>query len=192
MAEPSQVETIGDLRTQWRRWTGIVQLVASRQKKRYAVDPDEYHALHSGLLRLARASANWGDAAPRPTVGGLEEILAPWVNLDSLVSADQEIVCNLLDRCRAVQGLLGGRLAARPNWKLAKFVLTAVVLVGAAVVLLAPGIDLVSLPSLNLPPWMRHVTSFVRHGGSSGRLFMLGAGLTSIAFFLVWRSARQS
>lgn len=190
MAGPGQLELVGEIRARWRRWTGIIELVASRQEKRYAVDPDEYHALHTGLLRLSRALTSRNDAASPPLFWELEEILAPWVNYDSMLWADHEIVSKLLDRCQAVQGLLDGRPAVRANRISARFVLGLVVAVAVVGVLLAWAGDLVSLPPVGMPRWIQRAARAVGYRGPNGGLVIAGAVFSLIGIVFVWRSAR--
>lgn len=191
MAEASQIETIGDLRTQWRQWTAVVRLVASREERRYAFNPDEYHALHADLLRFAQAAAGQSDAMVEPIYRELEDILTPWVSLDSLVWAEQEIVSKLLARCLAAQQVLDGRPAIDVSWRPSRFTLTLVAMTVVVILLLwLISSDLVSLDRLGAPPWFRRLARMVGSGGSSRRLIIFGVVAMLGGIVLVWRSVR--
>ncbi len=190
MVESNQVELIGDLRARWQRWTAMVRLVASRQEQRFAVDPDEYHELHAGLLRLCRVSASRADATAQPMYAELEEIISPWVNFDALVWADREIISKLLARCEMVQQVLDGRPARRTIGNPRKLAWLAVVAVVAGAVILMWATGFVSPPRLGAPTWIRRVIRVANSSGPNRQLLIFGAIAMLIAITFVWRSVR--
>lgn len=192
MAEPSQAEMVGNLKSGWRQWTEILHVVASRQEKRYAIDPEEYRAVYAELLRVSQVLAAQVDDASRPAFRELEEILAPWVSFDSLMWAEHEIVCKLLDRCQAVQRLLDGRPAPRAKWRLGGFGWLIVALAAGVIAGLAWAAGLVTLPSLRASPWIQQMAHFVKGDGSGWYLLVGGAAVVAMAVLLVWRSVRRA
>ena len=99
MAEQDRLEIAEAFTSRWRRWAEIVRLFVLRQRGRYDVDPAEYDALHRELLAACRQKQRAGsDLAAQPFYRELEEMLAPWVTLDSLGWAERDIVYQLSRR----------------------------------------------------------------------------------------------
>jgi hypothetical protein len=137
MTGRSQTGVAGEFGPRWRRWTETVRLFAVRAPARFAVDQDEYRKLYGELTRLCREGVGSCDATEQALFRQLEEILRPWVTLDSLDWADREIVCKLRDQCQQVQQVLEGRPAARGNRRSPGLIwLGAGLLIAACLVLL--------------------------------------------------------
>jgi hypothetical protein len=87
----------------------VVELFVFRRPSRRRLDPQAYQALHRDLLEACRAEARAVDAQQRVFFEDLEELARPWLTLRVLQQADQEILFNLLDRCREAEWQLMGR-----------------------------------------------------------------------------------
>ncbi len=107
--ETAPVNLSSEIVSRWQEWVEIVELFASRDPRRYIIDPQQYHDLHTTLLRLFQKLADSSNPGEREGLLQLKEILEPWIYLDALDQADREIVCKLADRCATASRLLGGR-----------------------------------------------------------------------------------
>lgn len=112
-----RTEICEDLLSDWQRFARIILLFARRSKQRYEVDPAEYQRLHEMLLKICRALSEREGLENGPFYQELEELLVPWVTLESLTQADGEIVWGLLCRCEQVERVLGGRPAKSVDWR---------------------------------------------------------------------------
>ena len=86
----------------WRQWTSIVELFAENRMARHQVKPEDYSTLHARVLQACRSISGTKQEAP-PMVKRGAEIATPWLSLESLKSADHEILQNLYQSCQAVQ-----------------------------------------------------------------------------------------
>lgn len=171
----------------WRRWRGIVRLYAVRHEKRHYVDPREYQQLHAELIQLCRQKPRAGNTAECEFLQRLEEILSPWVTLDSLGWADREIVCKLLQRCDQVQRVLDGRPTDGRKWKWAGYLLLGAGLLIA--MLVVPAMlwhgHPVSWPwLLAARRWFRRVRVLVI-GSSIEQRLLIGGGLVTLMVIAV-------
>jgi hypothetical protein len=157
------------------------------------VDQDEYHRLHGELTRLCREGVGSRDATEQALFRQVEEILRPWVTLDSLDWADREIVCKLRDQCQQVQQVLEGRPAARGNPRAPALVwLGAGLLVAACLVILVVwGADPRSWPwVLAIGRWFHGARLAVVRSSFEQRLLMGGGCVTAVIIVVVWLGAR--
>ena len=185
----SRTKRTGNFAAQWRQWTEIVRLFAARCERRHAIDPNEYHALHTELLQSSHVRARQVDPTQEPLFRELEEVLAPWVTLDSLAWADREIVYKLLGRCQAIVCLLEGRPAydKRRRWITLALILGGILFL-AAVLFLTEGDPWSAV--LALRRWIRHRTLSLA-GLSSSKRILLGGGTTVMVIItILWRSGR--
>jgi len=106
MNETTPVMLSDEIVSRWQEWTDIVGLIASRDQRRYAVDPQQYHDLHAALLGGIREQLESSDPEKRQVLLQLKDILEPWIYLDSLDQADCEIVGKLADRCKSITASL--------------------------------------------------------------------------------------
>ncbi len=182
MVKQSPAGIRNDFLSDWRRFAGIVRLFALRRGQRYAVDPDEYHQLHAMLLKTCRALSKSEGPENGPFCKELEELLVPWVTLESLAQADEEIVWGLLCRCEQVERVLGGRPAKSFNWRRINLVWLG--LAGAAVVVVlmaAEGGEMASWPAvLAVKQWFRRATNAVGVD-SSVQYLVLGSIIVALA-----------
>jgi hypothetical protein len=111
------------LRTRWRRWTAIIELFANRRRGRHRVNAQAYRTIHRGLTEACRSLADTADAPKRAFYRDLEELARPWLNPGVLAKADQEILLDLLLRCREAERDLGGRTRGIALLRLAVLVL---------------------------------------------------------------------
>ncbi len=185
MAEPSQTEPISDLAERWRRWTRIVHRFAVRHEPCHAIDPTEYQAMHAALTKQCRAMAEGHD---------LLEILAPWVNLDSLARADRQLVCQLLGRCRQMQQELDGPSTARSIRHRARQVLLVAglaALAGVVLLALCSSGPLTSAVVSASKHWFYVACNTVTRNQHQQRLVLGGILALFATMAVVWRSAKQ-
>jgi hypothetical protein len=106
--EPRATE-LASLRRCWRRWTRIVELATRQRGARYHVDARAYANLHKELIQACRTLKATPDEAKRAFYDGLENLAQPWLTLNVLERSEQEILFDLLLRCRQAERELGGR-----------------------------------------------------------------------------------
>jgi hypothetical protein len=100
------------LMTDWRRWTGIIELLALGRSPRDAEDPRAYKLLCLRLITACKERAGSGEASERAFSEGLEATVRPWMSRKVLVRADNEILGHLLGRCQRIERELGVRASA--------------------------------------------------------------------------------
>ena len=96
-------------KSDWRRWTAIVELIARTGSAHHALDRREYQALYQRLITASRELAGAVDEAARSVYQKVEATVRPWMAPQVLERADGEILGDLLDRCRRIDQELGGR-----------------------------------------------------------------------------------
>jgi hypothetical protein len=95
----------------WRRWTAIVELFAFERPERKKVEEGSYRKLHAELLAQCHASADWDDNPHRALYQKLEYLARPWLNTETFERGEQEILSDLLQRCRQAEQELTGSKA---------------------------------------------------------------------------------
>jgi hypothetical protein len=91
----------------WRRWAAIVELFAQRRDGRRRVSCQSYDLLRKQLLQECEAQASIADGVRREFFLNLAEMVKPWLNPDTLLRTETELLYSLLGHCRQVeQGLL--------------------------------------------------------------------------------------
>ena len=107
------------LRAGWRRWTDLIAALCDRRGPG-GWDDLHYRRLHESLLAACRRGA-----AGSPEKGApfrrLEEIVGPWVSLESLERTEPELLQSLLSRSVQAEKALGVR---RPLRRLGGFLRT--------------------------------------------------------------------
>ncbi len=195
MVKPMPIEKTEDVRWRWRQWTQIVRFFALQNPRRFAVDPDEYRELHTGMLAQCRAMAGQKESPHAPRLGELEEILTPWTSLDALELADPGIVRQLLCRCTMAERMFDGRWTIRGNWpRVGSLLLGAGLLAGLAALLMSVGSarSLLSPELLQMQHWVRLVWNAVSHNDAQQRLLVGGTAAVLATIVVVWRSARRT
>jgi hypothetical protein len=191
---PAHAERASSLATRWREWTEVVRQIAVKRAELVDVDGERYHQLYADLLAAIRARRSEAAPAERESLRELEELLVPWVSLESLRWADNEIVHKLLGRCRSAQASLVGRGSSRtlrlPSRRLGPL-LIGVGALGLAVVVfggLWPGDTGLGSVVPAVRGWLDSLVLSIRRLTFEEHL-MLGAALVSVvAIFAVWRS----
>jgi hypothetical protein len=97
---------LGDL---WRRWTYMVELFATRNRKRARIGAEEYHDLHTRLVHACRRLLENEDEVQREFLTRIENLARPWVTFEALEHEEPAILADLLHRCQQVQETLQGR-----------------------------------------------------------------------------------
>jgi hypothetical protein len=175
----------------WRRWLDVVASFANRNPGRMGLDAVEYEALHSALVGACQALAAKADAGGRAWYDGVLQVVRPWLNVGSLAQADQELLADLLARCRIIDEELTGC-----NWSKRLRRQRLLVALGAACFLLPPLLVAVmywsELPLADFASggwrWMR---SLWRSTGGLDFWFA-GGGLLTMAFVFwgLWAVSR--
>jgi hypothetical protein len=95
----------------WRRWRGTVESIALRRKSRRLWNQRAFTALRNQLLTTLRARATEAQEPERDFYLALEQLVIPWLTLQSLAREDREILHDLLVRCQQVEWILEHRSA---------------------------------------------------------------------------------
>jgi serine/threonine-protein kinase len=104
------------VRDAWRWWTDAV--AAFHNRRRPSLDDAGYRRLQEGLLATCRNSAASGPQQQRAFYRRLEEIVKPWVSLQSLERTEPELLASLMTQCRRAERDLGIR---RPGRRLVRW-----------------------------------------------------------------------
>jgi hypothetical protein len=114
------------LRKLWDQWTRIVARVADRGG---VPSHDEYARLHRKLLVACKSAFPDANASQRQIQHRLEELISPWVSLESLEHSDRQIVRNLHSQCRQIQhDLFHEHMIDRRTVRLSMVVITVVLI----------------------------------------------------------------
>ena len=108
----------------WQRWTEFVAGIAGDKKRRVRIDPTEYEALHRALLAACQAMITRAQADAHTWLRHLQQVVEPWMTASSLEQIDNELLQDILVRCRAVDREIGGHgwgatLLRRQRWHIA-------------------------------------------------------------------------
>jgi hypothetical protein len=90
----------------WCPWERLVALFALSRRERKKVRPQEYELVYSRLLEECEQLAGeqpQGQMLCRQMV----DLVRPWLSCESFAQANEEILADLLDRCRAMSTRLG-------------------------------------------------------------------------------------
>ncbi len=189
--EAAPVKLSSEIVSQWQEWVGIVELFASRDPRRYAIDPQQYHDLHSTLLRFFQKLADSSNPGEHELLLQLKETLEPWVSLDALDQADREIVCKLADQCESISGLLGGRGRAgtilKKSWaRRMLWGLVGVTAVGISLLWWRPITNsLLATPK----QWFHSTLRLIGDDPTTQLVILSGILVTLVAIRLIWRPA---
>jgi hypothetical protein len=172
------VETLPVL---WRRWTEIVAGFASREPGRFRLDPVEYEAFHRALLRACQDRAHASDAQRAAWLDSLEFLVEPWITAGSLEQADQELLTDVLARCRSIDREMNGRDWTRPVRRHPWLLVVAIVCLIIPPVLVVL-VDWGTLPLADvLHPGRRWIRTLLRETSALGWVYF-GSGLLGVAF----------
>ncbi len=196
MSTASELVLTSDLRDRLGRWTRIVRLFATRDERRYRIDPDEYLELYDGLLELCRTASDSERAADSAPCEEIRKLVAPWIGLDSLSRADREITAGLLAQCRSIRQVLDKQSRPRAHWRIARLLLMGLGCVAAV----ALGMRLVAMlgPSLwsaaaaTITRWSEPVFLTIGLASREQQLLLSGALVLASTMALVWRAGRRS
>lgn len=195
MVKSTRIKELTEFSQRWRRWTQVVRLFALQHRQRHAVEKNEYEALHAGLLQFCRAMVAQDASFQATHSRDLEEILAPWVSLESLAHADCVIVGQLSEQCEWVQRILDGRRegGAHRRWA-RRFLLGAAWLVATSALLVAFGNDQSTVASAlrSVGRWLDLSGSVFTTYGADRSILIVGMAVVAATICVVWRSARQS
>lgn len=117
MARRGELNAISELRGYWRRWLHIVELFAHRSRARRWLDPRSYDMLYLNLVEACHSLGEMVDDQERAYFQSLEHLALPWVSLQSLQTADRDILDDLLTRARQADHELSGRTWAVPSFR---------------------------------------------------------------------------
>jgi hypothetical protein len=178
----------------WQRWTDIVELFAHRRLARRKVRPREYHVLYQELLEKCQALEQASEDTEREWFVQLQEIVQPWLTVQSLNRADLAILHSLLDVCRQVSRRLG---VDKRRWGIGQGAVRILVPMG-----LAGGIALAALtgylgePAWQAGQWVLEETAPFRAVltslGSGTKIFLCGLVVVGISLFLVSRTRESA
>jgi hypothetical protein len=175
----------------WRRWVAIVELFALRRPARRRVDRHGYRILHKELLERCRSLAESANEVEASFYRYLESLAQPWLSPAVFVRADQEILLDLLVRCRQADLQLGGRSWGR---SIARWVIPAIAIPALLIVLLVllGALDRAGFAVLDrLRGWSDDLWFAVSRSTEIQRLFFVGAALVILSIIIVTRTARS-
>ncbi len=121
------------LRRLWKQWTKVVAGYCRR--RRAAPDPVAYGKLHAKLMATCAALAAAAVGTEREFYESLTDVAGPWVSSEVLRRTDGEILANLWQRCRAIDGRLRGLRPRGRTWRIAGLLVPVLLVVLAAAVL---------------------------------------------------------
>lgn len=194
MVKTIGIDELNALGRRWERWTDLVGLFALRHKRRHALDPSEYRTLSAQLVESCRRLAEQCDSGQKARFRQLEEILLPWVSLDSLVLADHEIVYQLHKRCLLAQRMFGPGQRTHDNRRWAKHLFLLAGSVLALIVLLLAWHDALAIaagPLRTTWRWGERVGRVVVLHGTNSPALIIGITGTLLIMAIVWRAARR-
>ena len=119
----TEAVSLRSLAADWRDWSRIVRLFATRHSRLQQLVPGEYQVLHSEILRQLQALASTGDENRRKEFQEMEKLARPWCSLESFHGADRELLFLLLEECKSAQRFLDCQI--RPAWLSPRAVLLA-------------------------------------------------------------------
>lgn len=179
-----------EVRAEWRNWTKIVRLYASRRKTRFRVIGDQYKALHRRLLHVVKLLSQQAPEPQRAHYRQLERILAPWVTAESLNSADRSVLAKLLECCDDAQQQLDLRLVILVRrLRRALVVAIAVVLLAALVAVQFEESQLTDL-ALAIDGWGRQICRSIAEDSTQWKLILLGGAAAVFGAIVVWCAGR--
>lgn len=181
---------IGALKIDCCQWVCIVELFAHRRPGRRQVDPREYAVLHKALIQKCRMLAESGNEVDIAFYRSIEDLVQPWLTPSVLARADQEILRDLLARCRQVEHRLGVRswLRSVRHWAPRVLVLSLVIAVGILMIRTGGSWHLV----LDwLRGWSDDIWFAVKRSSDVERLSFVGIVLIIVSIFTVSRTARS-
>ncbi|HEY7311099.1 MAG TPA: serine/threonine-protein kinase [Gemmataceae bacterium] len=96
------------LRRLWRRWTALVEtMLVGRGPSR--VNADEYRTVHTSLLQACRsAHESAASAEARAFYQEVLSLVQPWLNLQTFVHTEPDMLASLLRRCKQIELELNG------------------------------------------------------------------------------------
>jgi hypothetical protein len=97
------------VKTDWHRWTCIVDVLASGRSVRAPIGIEEYRELYRRLTTHCRELAGSAEGAERKLRETMIATVRPWLSPQALERADREILGFLLQRCRRIERALGVR-----------------------------------------------------------------------------------
>jgi hypothetical protein len=110
--EPNQAIELSELRELWQRWAALIAHVAGGRTAGKAISSQDYRMLYIALLQACRKSAEAADESMRASLGRLEQIVAPWVRLESVASADRKLLTRLMEQCDEAGRVFSGRASS--------------------------------------------------------------------------------
>lgn len=193
MTNPDLQQISAEVRAEWRNWTRIVRLFASRREGRFLVAAEEYERLHRRLLHLMGVLAQEASGQRRSLYRRLQRTLTPWVTLESLNSANRSVLNDLLDRCMDAQQQLDRRLVVYARrLRRALFAAIAIVLLAALVAIVAVQLkESQSDPLSSVGYWGRWIYWSIAEASMHWKLIYLGGISAAFGVFAVWFAARR-
>jgi hypothetical protein len=102
------------LKDDLRRWTNLVESVArSRSGRCNIMDHREFADLRHRISAACQDLADASDEDGRKLYEDLEAAVRPWLSPRVLAETDDELLAQLLGRCRRIKDELSGRTAGR-------------------------------------------------------------------------------
>jgi hypothetical protein len=95
-------------RGQLRRRLGSWREVVERSARGHRSDPRTYAALHGEILQRCKALAAESGEEQKRLYEGVEDLVRPWLTLAALTQTKQDILLEVLQRCRRSERDLGG------------------------------------------------------------------------------------
>jgi len=147
--------------------------------------------LHKALITQCRSLAASGDKAEAAFYQDLEQLAQPWLTPRVLARADQEILLDLLVRCRHAEQRLGGRSWAQllPTGVLPALLVSFFFFLGVLGVGIADQAGFQVLSGLR--GWSDDLWFAVKRSSEIERLGFAALVLLAVSIFAVARTARS-
>jgi hypothetical protein len=173
------------------RWTKLIEPFARSRSARSRVDLGEFARLHHRITAQCRNLASTSDDDGRKLYEELEATVQPWLSPRVLAETDNDLLNQLLERCRRLECALGSRTKPRPVRRFPAPVLA--LLVAAATV---AGAFLSTIDGLwaGLREALQDLSRTIHHAcgrlSDMEQLFALAVVLIVISVYNVTRTAR--
>lgn len=183
-----------ELRELFRRWTALVEFFTRRRSSGHRMRPREYCELHLGLLKACHQSqVRQAERTRQELFKELEKLAKPWGSLQSLATANRQVLSDLLVRCRQAEGVLNdqaGSFTSR-QWVAGMCLLAIALVAGTVLVVLTWDTPAVRSVVYEAQAVFARASFAIRRLGFTGRFVLITTIVVIVAIRIVVNSARR-